>query len=89
MDRLVHSVEQDRLVYSRGYCGHGVQMATRMGKQMAEVVNGVTDPNPWRDFALKRIPGPSGHRGSCRSRAPVQGPHAVAGSEEPPTRPSA
>ena len=35
MDRMVHAGEHDGFYYSLGYCGHGVQMATYMGKQMA------------------------------------------------------
>ena len=57
LDRLVHAGEHDGLFYSVGYSGHGVQMATYMGKQMAEYMNGVPEANPWRDIAFKRIPG--------------------------------
>jgi glycine/D-amino acid oxidase-like deaminating enzyme len=57
MDRMVHAGEQDGLFYSLGYSGHGVQMATYMGKQMAEYMNGADDANPWRDLTFKRIPG--------------------------------
>lgn len=57
MDRMVHAGEHDGLFYSLGYSGHGVQMATHMGKQMAEHLNGATDANPWRDLSFKRIPG--------------------------------
>jgi glycine/D-amino acid oxidase-like deaminating enzyme len=57
MDRLVHAGEHDGLYYSVGYSGHGVQMATHMGKQMADYMNGVPDANPWRDFTFRRIPG--------------------------------
>jgi glycine/D-amino acid oxidase-like deaminating enzyme len=57
MDRLVHAGEHDGLFYSVGYSGHGVQMATYMGRQMAEYMNGVPEANPWRDIAFKRIPG--------------------------------
>jgi hypothetical protein len=32
-------------------------MATYMGKQMAEYMNGLPDANPWRDLPFKRIPG--------------------------------
>lgn len=56
-DRLVHAGEHDGLYYSVGYSGHGVQMATHMGKQMAEYMNGVPDANPWRDMPFKRVPG--------------------------------
>ncbi|MFC7360290.1 NAD(P)/FAD-dependent oxidoreductase [Nocardioides astragali] len=57
MDRMVHAGEHDGLFYSLGYSGHGVQMATYMGKQMAEYMNGSLDANPWRDLTFKRIPG--------------------------------
>jgi glycine/D-amino acid oxidase-like deaminating enzyme len=57
MDRLVHAGVHDGLYYSVGYSGHGVQMATYMGKQMAEYMNGVEEANPWRDISFKRIPG--------------------------------
>jgi glycine/D-amino acid oxidase-like deaminating enzyme len=57
LDRLVHAGEHDGLYYSLGYSGHGVQMATYMGKQMAEYMNGVPEANPWRDITFKRVPG--------------------------------
>jgi glycine/D-amino acid oxidase-like deaminating enzyme len=57
MDRMVHAGEHDGLFYSVGYSGHGVQMATHMGKQMAEYLGGNEDANPWRDLPFKRIPG--------------------------------
>ncbi|MFF5369497.1 NAD(P)/FAD-dependent oxidoreductase [Streptomyces sp. NPDC013187] len=57
MDRMVHAGEQDGLFYSVGYSGHGVQMATHMGKQMAEYMDGTTTANPWRDLSFPRIPG--------------------------------
>jgi glycine/D-amino acid oxidase-like deaminating enzyme len=57
LDRMVHAGERDGLFYSMGYSGHGVQMATHMGKQMAEYMNGTLDANPWRDLSFKRIPG--------------------------------
>lgn len=57
MDRMVHAGEHDGLFYSVGYSGHGVQMATYMGKQMAEYMNGEPDANPWRDLNFRRIPG--------------------------------
>jgi glycine/D-amino acid oxidase-like deaminating enzyme len=57
LDRMVHAGERDGLFYSMGYSGHGVQMATHMGKQMAEYLNGTLDANPWRDLSFKRIPG--------------------------------
>ncbi len=57
LDRMVHAGEHDGLFYSLGYSGHGVQMATYMGKQMASYLDGAEDANPWRDLTFKRIPG--------------------------------
>jgi glycine/D-amino acid oxidase-like deaminating enzyme len=57
LDRMVHAGEHDGLYYSLGYSGHGVQMATYMGRQMAAYMNGAEDANPWRDLTFKRIPG--------------------------------
>lgn len=57
LDRMVHAGEQDGLFYSLGYSGHGVQMATHMGKQLAEYMNGTPSANPWRYLPFRRIPG--------------------------------
>lgn len=57
LDRMVHAGQHEGLFYSLGYSGHGVQMATYMGRQMAEVLSGNEDANPWRDLPFKRIPG--------------------------------
>jgi hypothetical protein len=43
--------------YAMGYAGHGVQMATSMGRQMAEYMSGVAEANIWRDYTFRRIPG--------------------------------
>jgi glycine/D-amino acid oxidase-like deaminating enzyme len=56
-DRMVKAGEHDGQYYSMGYAGHGVQMATYMGRQMAEYMSGVPAANPWRDFTFRRIPG--------------------------------
>ncbi len=57
LDQMVHAGERDGLHYSLGYSGHGVQMATHMGRQMAEVLTGNPAANPWGDLPFKRIPG--------------------------------
>ena len=57
LDRLVHAGEHDGVYYAMGYAGHGVQMATYMGRQMAEYMSGVPEANIWRDFEFRRIPG--------------------------------
>jgi glycine/D-amino acid oxidase-like deaminating enzyme len=57
LDRMVKAGQHDGVYYSMGYAGHGVQMATYMGRQMAEYMSGVPEANIWRDFEFRRIPG--------------------------------
>ena len=49
--------ERNGIYYSMGYSGHGTQMSTLMGTIMAEVMDGRTELNPWKDFAWPAIPG--------------------------------
>ncbi|MCU1655662.1 MAG: putative oxidoreductase [Pseudonocardiales bacterium] len=56
-DQLPHAGEHDGHFYSMGYSGHGVQMATYMGSQMAAVMSGDPSANPWREFPWPAIPG--------------------------------
>jgi glycine/D-amino acid oxidase-like deaminating enzyme len=57
LDRMVKAGQHDGVYYSMGYAGHGVQMATYMGRQMAEYMSGYPEANTWRDFEFRRIPG--------------------------------
>ena len=57
LDRMVKAGQHDGVYYAMGYAGHGVQMATYMGRQMAEYMSGVPEANIWRDFEFRRIPG--------------------------------
>src|SRR5918999_2179125 len=57
LDRMVHAGQREGVYYAMGYAGHGVQMATYMGRQMAEYMSGVPEANIWRDFEFRRIPG--------------------------------
>ncbi|WP_055711500.1 NAD(P)/FAD-dependent oxidoreductase [Streptomyces torulosus] len=57
-DRVPHAGEADGLYYSMGYCGHGVQMATYMGRAMAEVMDGHPEANPLRGFGFPKVPVP-------------------------------
>jgi glycine/D-amino acid oxidase-like deaminating enzyme len=57
LDRMVKAGQHDGVYYSMGYAGHGVQMATYMGRQMSEYMSGVPEANIWRDFTFRRIPG--------------------------------
>jgi glycine/D-amino acid oxidase-like deaminating enzyme len=56
-DRLPRAGERNGIYYSMGYSGHGTQMSTLMGTIMAEVMDGRTDLNPWKDFSWPAIPG--------------------------------
>ncbi|MCI4592421.1 FAD-binding oxidoreductase [Sphingobium sp. BYY-5] len=56
-DRLPRAGEQDGLYYSMGYSGHGVQMATYMGQQMARVMGGDATANPWGNLDWPSVPG--------------------------------
>jgi len=57
LDRMVKAGQHDGAYYCMGYAGHGVQMATYMGRQMAEYMSGVPEANTWSDFTFRRIPG--------------------------------
>ena len=56
-DRMPHAGERDGLFYSLGHNGHGVQMSTYMGQQMAAVMAGDNTANVWRDLDWPAIPG--------------------------------
>ncbi|GAB2927618.1 NAD(P)/FAD-dependent oxidoreductase [Streptomyces mayteni] len=57
LDQMVHAGEHEGLFYSACYSGHGVQMATHMGRQMADVLGGDASANSWRGLAFPRVPG--------------------------------
>ncbi|MFI6676758.1 NAD(P)/FAD-dependent oxidoreductase [Kribbella sp. NPDC050470] len=57
LDRMVKAGQHDGVYYAMGYAGHGVQMATYMGRQMAAYMSGVPEANIWSDFEFRRIPG--------------------------------
>jgi glycine/D-amino acid oxidase-like deaminating enzyme len=57
MDRMVHAGERNGVHYSLGYSGHGVQMATYMGKQMALQMLGLNSRNVWEDLPYRAVPG--------------------------------
>jgi glycine/D-amino acid oxidase-like deaminating enzyme len=56
-DRLPRAGEHEGLFYSMGYSGHGVQMSVHMGQVMADVMDGRSDANPWRQLEWPPIPG--------------------------------
>jgi glycine/D-amino acid oxidase-like deaminating enzyme len=55
-DRLPRAGEHEGLYYSMGYSGHGVQMSVHMGQVMADVMQGRSDANPWRELHWPAIP---------------------------------
>ncbi|MEU9171985.1 FAD-binding oxidoreductase [Streptomyces sp. NPDC048420] len=60
-DRLPHAGEAEGakgLYYSMGYCGHGVQMATYMGRAVAEMMDGKPEANPLRGLGFPKVPVP-------------------------------
>jgi glycine/D-amino acid oxidase-like deaminating enzyme len=57
LDQMVHAGEHDGVFYSVGYSGHGVQMATHMGKVMAQVLGGDSSANIWQDLRFRAFPG--------------------------------
>lgn len=56
-DRLPRAGEQDGLLYSVGYSGHGVQMSIEMGQRMAAIMSGQRLENPLADMAWPAVPG--------------------------------
>lgn len=57
MDRMVHAGERNGIHYSLGYSGHGVQMATYMGQQMARRMLALNSRNLWEDLPYHAVPG--------------------------------
>jgi glycine/D-amino acid oxidase-like deaminating enzyme len=57
-DRMPHAGEENGLYYSMGYCGHGVQMASYMGRAIAEVMDGHPEANPLRGLGFPKVPVP-------------------------------
>ncbi|WP_129784074.1 NAD(P)/FAD-dependent oxidoreductase [Promicromonospora panici] len=57
MDQMVHAGERNGVHYSLGYSGHGVQMATYMGKQMALSMLGKSSRNLWEHLPNPAVPG--------------------------------
>ena len=79
MDQMVHAGQHNGIHYSLGYSGHGVQMATYMGKQMALSMLGqaVAEPLgtpavPRRTRPLRPAVVPSDHRRIRQGRRPIQ-----------------
>lgn len=59
-NRLPKAGMHKGMFYAMGYSGHGVQMSTYMGQQLAEMVAGNKEANPWRDERWFPIPAYNG-----------------------------
>jgi glycine/D-amino acid oxidase-like deaminating enzyme len=56
-DRMTHVGEMDGLYYSLGYAGHGVAMATYLGKTVAEaMLRGNIKDHPFASFSFPGVP---------------------------------
>ena len=63
----------DVSVIGGGLTGCSAALTPLMGTIMAEVMDGRTELNPWKDFAWPAIPGHLGPPGSFRWSAPITG----------------
>lgn len=57
MDQMVHAGVHDGIHYSLGYSGHGVQMATHLGRELARKLLGKRDDLPFAGIAFPPVPG--------------------------------
>ncbi|RNI20845.1 NAD(P)/FAD-dependent oxidoreductase [Flexivirga caeni] len=57
MDRMVHIGQRNGIHYSLGYSGHGVQMATYAGQQVARRLLGTQPELPFGGIGFHAVPG--------------------------------
>ena len=55
-DIMPHAGQLDGIYFALGYAGHGVAMATWLGKTMAEVMAGETPDNPFAEISFPGAP---------------------------------
>jgi glycine/D-amino acid oxidase-like deaminating enzyme len=55
-DIMPHAGKMDGIYYAIGYAGHGVAMATYLGKAIAESMAGIESENPYRDIEFPGAP---------------------------------
>ena len=56
-DQMTHVGEEDGIYYALGYAGHGVAMATYLGKTVAEaMINGNINEHPFAQFKFPGAP---------------------------------
>jgi glycine/D-amino acid oxidase-like deaminating enzyme len=56
-DQMVHAGVHGGIHYSLGYSGHGVQMATHTGRELARKLLGKRDDLPFRGITFPPVPG--------------------------------
>jgi glycine/D-amino acid oxidase-like deaminating enzyme len=56
LDENTHAGQIDGMWFSMCYVGHGVTLATYMGRQMANAILGKTSANPFADIHIPRVP---------------------------------
>jgi len=56
LDENSHAGQVDGMWYSMCYVGHGVTLATYLGKQMANGILGRPVDNPFADINIPRVP---------------------------------
>ena len=59
-NRLPKAGQHDGMFYAMGYSGHGVQMSAFMGQQMAKMISGDSNANPWNEESWYPIPAYNG-----------------------------
>ncbi|UYM04128.1 NAD(P)/FAD-dependent oxidoreductase [Solicola gregarius] len=57
LDQMVHTGMTKGAHYSLGYSGHGVQMATHMGREMGLYLAGKSESYPWAGDKFPAVPG--------------------------------
>jgi glycine/D-amino acid oxidase-like deaminating enzyme len=55
-DRLPHIGRQNGIYYAMGYCGHGVALASYLGRKLSEMILGSGTPTVFADNTFTAIP---------------------------------
>jgi glycine/D-amino acid oxidase-like deaminating enzyme len=55
-DTMPHAGQMDGIYYALGYAGHGVAMATYLGKKIAEQISGGVSDNPYANIPFPGAP---------------------------------
>ncbi|MEJ2025877.1 MAG: FAD-binding oxidoreductase, partial [Deltaproteobacteria bacterium] len=55
-DRLPHIGRQNGIYYAMGYCGHGVALASHLGRKLSEMILGSGTQTAFAENTFKEIP---------------------------------